>query len=153
MAKGLAETTDEKMYRIMLNNLRVNRPFVEAIEEASIECNVLKRYFPDKICRMCAPDNMKLYTDIIKDQSPDKLLNYDLREADPCQDYETEQIEATKVTVKTPDGDIDYFYVKDPVSANGFSIYFYDKSKGVYEELFASSPAYQLVLKKLTVLP
>lgn len=150
MAKGLAETTDEKMYRIMLNNLRTNKPFIEAVEEASIECSALKRYFPDKNCRMCAPDNMKLYTDIIKDQSPEKLLNYDLREADPCQDYETEQIEATKVTVKTADGDIDYFYVKDPASVNGFSVYYYDKSKGVYEELFASSPAYHLVIKKIT---
>jgi hypothetical protein len=149
MMSGLAETTDEKMYRIMLNNLQTNKPFVDAVHEVSIECNVLKRYIPDKVCRMCAPNDMKLYTDLIKGQSPEKLLNYDLREEDPCQDYETEQIEATKVTIKTADGDIDYFYVNDPISANGFSIYYFDKSKGVYEELFASSPAYHLVLSKI----
>ena len=149
MMKGLAETTDEKIYRLMLNNLRLNKPFIDACDEIGIECNLLKRYFPDRNCRMCAPNNMRLYTELIKGQSPEKLLNYDLREDDPCQAYETEQIEAKRITIKTPDGDIDYFYVVDPASAQGFGIYYYDKDKDLYEELFASSPAYHLVLQNL----
>lgn len=152
MLKGLADTTDEKIYRIMLNNLRLNKPFIEACDEIGIECNLLKKYFPERNCRMCAPNSMRLYTELIKGQSPEKLLNYDLREDDPCQAFETEQIDAKRVTVKTPDGDIDYFYVVDPSSAQGFGIYYYDKDKDLYEELFASSPAYHLVLKNLAVI-
>jgi hypothetical protein len=149
LEKGLAATTDERMYSIMMNNLRLVKPFDDACGEISIECSVLKKYFPDKICRTCAPNGMKLYTDLIKGQSPEKLLNYDLREADPCQNYETEKIEAKKITVKTSNGDIDYYYIDDTTSPSGYGIYYHNKEKGLYEELFPSSPAYQLVLTQI----
>lgn len=145
LAKGLELPTDEYMYQLMLKNQATTVPFSEACDECSIECNFLKKYFPDRKCRMCAPNNMKLFTKAMKDQSPDKLLNYDLREADPCQEYKTDEVSAIRITVN----DSDYYYTSNAISPSGYTIYFFNKDKDIYEELFPTSPAYQLVLQTL----
>jgi hypothetical protein len=146
LAKGLELTTDEYMYQLMLKNQATTTPFAEASYECSIECSFLKEFFPDRKCRMCAPNNMKLFTKAMKDQSPDKLLNYDIREIDPCQEYKTDEVNAIRITV----GDSDYYYTSNAVSPSGYTIYYFNKDKDIYEELFPTSPAYQLVIQALT---
>jgi hypothetical protein len=130
----------------MLKNQATTTPFAEASYECSIECSFLKEFFPDRKCRMCAPNNMKLFTKAMKDQSPDKLLNYDIREIDPCQEYKTDEVNAIRITV----GDSDYYYTSNAVSPSGYTIYYFNKDKDIYEELFPTSPAYQLVIQALT---
>lgn len=147
LEQGLDVTTDEYIYNLMLANRDKIDPFEHAAWEVSIECNVLKQYFPDMQCKMCAPDNRKLYTDLLKGHPPDKLFYYDLGEADPCQDFKTEEIDAVKVTIKSPDGsDIDYYYTNNPSSPTGVSIYYHDTIKDIFEEIFPSSPAYAAVI-------
>lgn len=145
LEQGLAMSTDEKMLKKMNSNNDMIEPFQAAVNEASIECNLLKKYIPGLNCRMCAPDNRSLFTDIIKGQPPERLFTYDIHEADPCQEYKTEEIDAIKVTV----GDSDYFYIRDESSASGVAIYYHNKQKDIHEELLPSSPAYQLVLAKI----
>jgi hypothetical protein len=142
LEKGLVMTTDERMLKKMNSNNEMVQPFQDAVDETSIECNILRKYIPDLNCRMCAPDNRSLFTDEISGQPPERLFSYDLFEADPCQEYKTEEVDAIKVTV----GKSDYYYVKDDTSPSGIVIYYHNKEKDLYEELLPSSPAYPTVL-------
>jgi superfamily II DNA or RNA helicase len=142
LERGLAMSTDEIMYMRMTKNNDMIAPFQEAVDETSIECGVLKKYIPDKNCRMCAPDNRSLFTSIIRGQPPDRLFTYDIMEADPCQEYKTEEVDAVKISV----GDIDYYYVKD---AGEVTVYYHNKEKDVYEELAPTSPAYKTIIQKI----
>lgn len=142
LEKGLVMTTDERMLKKMNSNNEMIQPFQDAVDETSIECNILRKYIPDLNCRMCAPDNRSLFTDEISGQPPERLFSYDLFEADPCQEYKTEEVDAIKVTV----GKSDYYYVKDDTSPSGIVIYYHNKEKDLYEELLPSSPAYPTVL-------
>ena len=150
LEQGLDTTTDEYIYNLMLTNRDKIDPFEHAAWEVAIECNILKDYIPDMHCKMCAPDNRRLYTDLLKGHPHEKLFHYDLGEADPCQEFVTAEIDATKVTIKdSNDGDIDYYYVKNPVSPTGVSIYYHNKDKDLYEEIFPSSPAYATILERI----
>lgn len=145
LVKGLSQSTDEIMFGRMSKNNDMILPFQQAVDETSIECNLLKEHFPEKICRLCAPDNKSLFTNIIKGQPPEKLFAYDMMESDPCQEYKTEDVDAIKISV----GDIDYYYVKDPSSVTGVTVYYHNKDKDIYEELLPSSPAYSVILEKI----
>jgi hypothetical protein len=145
LEKGLSMSTDERMYKKMNSNNEMIGPFQQAVNETSIECNVLRKYLPDLNCRLCAPDNHSLFTDIIKGQPHERLFSYDLFEADPCQEYKTEEVEAIKISV----GDIDYYYTKDETSPNGVIIYYHNKEKDIYEELLPNSPAYSPIINAL----
>jgi len=150
LEQGLDDTTDEYIYKLMLANRDKINPFEHAAWEVAIECNVLKQYIPEMECKMCAPNNNKLYTDLLKGHPPDKLFYYDLGESDPCQEYKTAEIEATKVTIKSPNGDdIDYYYTKNPATPTGVSIYYHNKEKDLFEEIFPASPAYATVISSI----
>lgn len=145
LENGLDVTTDEYIYNLMLANRNKIDPFEHAAWEVSIECNALKRYIPDMKCKMCAPNNRKLYTELLRGQPPEKLFQYDLHEIDPCEEYKTEEIEAVKITVNG----INYFYTKNSDSANGITIYYHNTDKDIYEEILPSSPAYDSILVQL----
>ena len=150
LKNGLEFTTDQEIYKLMLGNRNKIAPFEEAIQECSIECSILKRIKPEMQCRMCAPDNTQLYTQTKDVSLINKNINYDIIEGDPCKKYEQEKIKATKITIKSDDGEeLNYFYVPDEFSPSGYSIYYFNESKKIYEELFPSSPVYQTVLKMI----
>jgi hypothetical protein len=91
---------------------------------------------------MCAPDSRSLFTDEIRGQPSERLFSYDLFEADPCQEYKTEEVNAIKITV----GQLDYYYTKDDTSPNGIIVYYHNKEKDLYEELLPNSPAYTSIV-------
>lgn len=145
MKQGLDLTTDEFIYHLMISNRNKIDPFEHAAWECSIECNALKRYIPDMQCKMCAPNNRKLYTELLRGQPPEKLFQYDLYELDPCEEFVTEEINAVKITING----IDYYYTKSSESLNGITVYYHNKEKDIYEEIMPSSPAYGTIIDQI----
>ena len=152
-SKALEKTTDETIYQIMLENRDLIKPFEDAIYETAIECLLLQDYFPEKKCRLCAPNNSKLYSVVDKyNKDTNKLLHYDIIEPDPCQEYKTETIKVQKIEVTTDNGDKhELFYVKDSSTYSGYKVFIYNKHKGIHEEIFDNSPLFKLVLLKLGI--
>lgn len=148
---GFATTTDEAIYKIMVDNKLLTTPFADAVFEVSIECLILQDLFKEMKCRICAPNNARLYTAPSKiNNDPEKLLHYDILEPDPCQELQTETIKAEKIEITGEDGiKMEFYYVADKSAVSGFRIYKFVPEKDLYEELFSGLPIFKIILNKI----
>jgi hypothetical protein len=115
-AYGMKTTTDEHLYNKMIKNKNMIKEFTKPLEEVSIDCQVVKKNNPDKVCKVCNPNGQFLYT--YGTHNNTELIKYDCDRADPCQ-TETEEIKAQKVKI---DGET-YYKVIDPKSDFGYLLY------------------------------
>lgn len=115
-AYGMKKTTDEHLYMAMIKNKEQMKAFKMPIEEVAIECGVIKKKFPDKVCRMCEPNGRELYT--YGKGNFVELLKYDCNREDPC-NTETTSVKAKKVTIHGRE----YYKVEDKTSDFGYMLY------------------------------
>lgn len=120
-------TTDVTLFEKAVLNQQLINKFLEAIQEASIDCAVHYGSGPGiKKCRMCKPTNRQLwYSDLSKD----------IHSPSPCE-FE-EKLTAKSITVSSPDGKHEYFYMK-----SDDKIRIFEKQDHGYVELFSDHPYY-----------
>jgi hypothetical protein len=115
-AYGMKTTTDEHLYNKMLKNKEMIRQFTRPLEEVAIDCPVVKKTNPDKVCKICNPNNQHLYTYDARNNV--EVIKYDCDRADPCQ-TEMQEVKAQKIKI---DGE-EYYKVVDPKSDFGYLLY------------------------------
>lgn len=115
-AYGMQTTTDEHLYNKMIKNKHMIKEFTKPLEEVSIDCQVVQKTNPDKFCKVCNPNNQRLYT--YGEHNSAELIKYDCDRADPCQ-TEIEEVKAKKMEI---DGQT-YYKVLDEKSDFGFVLY------------------------------
>ena len=118
-------TTDLELYIESLITNELNRQFAEAVSAVSIEC-VLNG---EDNCRMCAPNNSKLFTPEIES---------DIRKPNPCEEYKEESIEAEEIIV---DGET-YYFTPDVGSVFGYKVFEYDSLLGGFREMDKTNELY-----------
>lgn len=133
-------TTDEHLYNLMLKDKKMSEEFKVPIAEVAIECQFLKAKHPEYICRVCAPNNKKLFTD---DMDTMAAISYDCARGDPCDLSVKEEVKAKKVTI----GESEYYAVINKESKHGYNIYY--KIGNEYEEILPSSPIYKEIISSL----
>ena len=121
---------DEKLLRNAKAKDVLLKEFTDALEEVSIECMLLE--YPN--CRVCIPDNVKLFNP--SDPTADISL------ADPCIALEEHEVKAQVVTYEG----IKYHYVKDKTHPFGYVIYVYDKKLDGYNAMQANDPLYGKII-------
>ena len=132
-------TTDEYIYEQMVRNKELLSSFKEAIEEVSIECDIVKQYGTSgHKCRTCAPNDLYLYTS----GDPIKSIINDLGRDDPCITDKKKQSVSAKIIIINK---IEYYVVKSDANIWGFIIYIKD---GGYIEIPTNSPVYKIIAKK-----
>jgi hypothetical protein len=126
-------TIDE---RFLINAKRKNvliNEFLTALQEISVEC-VINNY---SNCRLCIPNNEKLYTE--KDTSAD------IDSKDPCQLNVNQKIEAMSVEHEGTT----YYYNASKDSALGYKFYQYNEEMDGYAEIPQSDRMLTQLLKKI----
>jgi hypothetical protein len=122
-AFGMRLTTDEHLYKAMMNDKNISKQFKQALSEVAIECSFVKKRIPSKICRMCNPNNRPLYTDNDGEKShqgrSSELIRYDCTRDDPCDTSPTEEVKAKKIEI---DGKT-YYKVIDKEALFGYNMY------------------------------
>lgn len=131
-AYGMKITTDEHLYNLMIRDKEQSKQFKKPLEQIAIDCPMVKRNFPDKICKICNPNNRKLYT--YGKHNPLEVLQYDCDQPDPCQ-TETEEVKAEKVKI----GGETLYKVADATEPGGFAF---------YRKLDGPDPVYEKVIHK-----
>ena len=121
-------TTDLELYIESLITENINKQFSDATGEVSIEC-VLNG---EHSCRMCAPNDSKLFG---------KDFDADMRRPNTCEKYEEDLFEVSEIKV---DG-VSYYYVKDPESIFGYKLFEYDSALGNYREMEKSNELYSQI--------
>lgn len=134
-------TTDVQLYTDSVNNKKLINEFYIALAEASIDCSVHSIKFSKDVsskikCKLCSPNNVKLYNPILSKQI---LL------PDPCQELKEGVIKAKSISV--PGSDEKFVYNK--TSDGNFHIYKYDKTIRGYTLLDISEPVYSDIMIKL----
>ena len=134
-------TTDVQLYSDSVNNKKLINEFYIALAEASIDCSIHSTNFSKDIsskikCKLCSPNNVKLYNPILSKQI---LL------PDPCQELKESEIKAKSISV--PGSDEKFVYSKS--SDGNFHIYKYNKTIKGYTLLNSSEPAYSDIMIKL----
>ena len=143
------QTTDEYIYEKMVNNGILTNSFKEAIEEVSIECELVKTMGDSKHqCRMCPPTSRDLYTK--SKGNPMKSIINDIDSADPCSYAESDEVEAKKIEITIDGKTLEYYYVKSDDNIYGITVYM-EISPGMFEEVPTSSFVFKKILEKLNL--
>lgn len=140
LTPGMRKTTDESLYSQMLYDKDRSEEFKKPITEVAIECLFVKDRNPQHVCRVCAPNNKKLFTEGVDAL---QALRYDCSKADPCDLSAKEEVKAIRITYNKSV----YYAVPDDDSKYGYAIYFQVGTE--YEELSAASPIFPEIIKIL----
>jgi SNF2 family DNA or RNA helicase len=124
-------TIDERFYKISIEKRNIISQFVTMLKEVSLEC-VINGY---KNCRVCIPDNNKLFT------NPEDIA-VDIELFDPCNTTEETEVTVQEIEV---DG-VKYYYKEDTSSVFGYKIFIYNKELDGYTEILESSAEYMKVI-------
>ena len=138
-----SETTDEYVYGRMMANKKLLDGYKEAVEEVSIECEIVMKYGAQPHdCKTCIPNDDVLYTKT-KGNIPNYAIEYDLRAPDPCIQGEPEEVEAEIITIVTDGVKVKYYKIPDKTNLHGFLLYI--KEKDEFIEVPINSPVYKTV--------
>lgn len=134
-------TTDIQLYTDSVNNKKLINEFYIALAEASIDCSIHSIKFSKDIsskikCKLCSPNNVKLYNPILSKQ---------IALPDPCQELKENVIKAKSISV--PGSDEKFVYSK--TSDGNFHIYKYNRTIRGYTLLDSSEPVYSDIMIKL----
>ena len=134
-------TTDVELYTESVKNKKLIMEFYIALAGASIDCSVHEPSFSkevaDKIkCKMCSPNNVKLYNHILGKQ---------LLLPNPCEELKTSKIKAKAISIP---GHAEK-YVYSQTTDGEFHIYKYNKSIDGYTLMDPSDIVYSDIMKKL----
>jgi len=138
-------TTDQHVYKKMMENKKTLSSFKEPIEEVSIESLIINQFNPDAEvnCRTCIPDDKPLYT---SDENFRKALKLDLESPSPCQSGEKEDIAVEEIIVDLNGEKTKYYYTKSDSNIYGYVIYI-EVSPDNFEEVPTKSPVYKKILE------
>lgn len=136
-------TTDVDLYTESIKNKKLINEFYIALADASIDCSLHSPSFSKNIkekikCKLCTPNNQKLYHPIL----PKQILL-----PNPCKELKTQKIKATVISI--PGKDDKYAYSIDSVFKHNYHIYKYDKKINGYILMDPSDPVYSDIMKKL----
>ena len=134
LAKKEDYSIDEKFLLKAITKHKLINEFLVMMKEVSLEC-VVNEY---KNCRVCIPNNNKLYTNIDD-------IKIDLEIVDPCIQTVNIEIEAKLITVNG----IEYSYVDDPTATMKYRVFKYDKNANGHVELSQSSDEYINVIEAI----
>jgi hypothetical protein len=101
------QTTDVELYTKSMNNMQIINSFLVALAETSIDCTShypgLSKEIQEKIkCKMCSPNNMRLF---------DPLINKDMDLPSNCVPYKEAKVNVQEIIV-TETGE-KFYYKKD----------------------------------------
>lgn len=131
------ETTDIDIYNKSEKKRRIINQFMLVLAESSIDCLALhKMYKADFSCRVCKPNNKKLYTSNIYE---------DIKRDDACELVEKSKIVVVEVVL---DGKKYYYHKKDN---NNYDFYRYDRQSDGYQPVAPGSDVYLRLLHLVTV--
>lgn len=134
-------TTDVQLYFDSIKNKKLINEFYIALAEASIDCSVHSPSFSKDVaekikCKLCSPNNVKLYNPILSKQ---------LLLPDPCQELKKNEIKATSISIPGSNNK----YVFSQTSDGNFHIYKYDNIINGYTLLDSSDSVYADIMRKL----
>ncbi len=112
------KTRDVQFYEDTLIDKDVINSFLEALREVSIECLLNM----DPNCRVCSPNNKKLFSDNVES---------DINLPDPCTIYKETKFIATEFEFNEKK----YYYKENKDSIYDYSIYMYNMDVNVYKPL------------------
>ena len=149
LSDQMQKTTDEHIYNSMLANQKLLDSFKSAIEEVSIECDLLTKFNKNvkQQCRKCIPDNKPLYTSSNKRTVISEAIKYDIKNTDPCKTGEKTKVKAEKITITIDGNKTDYYYIKSNSNLYGYRIFI--KIGENYEEIPQRSQVFKTVIEKL----
>lgn len=135
--REMQTTTDEFMYEIMIGNAGLVDSFKEAVEEVSIECELVKQFNPkaNHNCRTCSPNDKVLYT------STDDVMSgimQDIKLGTQCVYNPPKKVKADKVEIA---GDTYYKVKADNI--RGYNLFAKNGKK--YVKLRETSTLYNLI--------
>jgi hypothetical protein len=134
-------TTDIQLYTDSVRNKKLINEFYITLAESSIDCSIHSTSFTKDIsskikCKLCSPNNVKLYN---------PLLSKQILLPDPCQELKESKIKAK--TISIPGSDEKFVYSK--TSDGNFYIYKFNKTINGYTILDSSDPIYSDIMIKL----
>ena len=125
-------TTDEDLYKMAKKNQISINSFLSAYIEVGIECQLYNK----STCKICSPNNQKLFTNDI---------NFDINNSNPCRPIQEENVNVSKITHEN----IVYYYSKDDTSIYDYKIYNFDNNLGGYVELEENTELFLNILDKI----
>jgi hypothetical protein len=136
-------SSDEQVLEGCLRKMKLANKISKLMARAAIECSIVREHpeidWPENHdCRICAPTNNKLFThtfDIIAD------LDVDSQSADPCELYDEQDVEATRITVEGKE----YYIVEDPQIYPAFRLYQRSDELGRFVEVPRDSETFERV--------
>jgi hypothetical protein len=134
-------TTDVQLYTDAIKNKKLINEFYIALADASIDCSIHSSSFSKDVkekihCKLCSPNNQKLYNPILSKQI---LL------PDPCQELKTSEIKAKSISIPGRDDK----YVYSQTSDGNFHIYKFDINVNGWTLMDSSEPVHSDIMKKL----
>jgi hypothetical protein len=146
--EAMRKTTDQHVYEKMMRNKQLIGSFKEALEEISIECELVNKFNPDSkhTCRTCVPNNRSLYTS--DPSNAKKAFDLDLSVPTPCESGEKEDISVEEIVITDSQGDKTTYYYAPSDNLYGYVIY-YEVSKDNFEEVPPSSPVYKEIIRAI----
>jgi superfamily II DNA or RNA helicase len=117
-------TIDERFYTMSIEKKVIINEFLTMIKEVSLEC-VINEY---KNCRVCLPDNNKLFS------NPEDI-SVDIEVFDPCNRTDNAEVNAQEIVFNN----VTYYYIKSDSSVVGYKIFIYNKYLDGYVELVESN--------------
>ena len=134
-------TTDVQLYTDALQNKKLINEFYIALADASIDCSIHASSFSKEVsekihCKLCSPNNQKLYNPILSKQI---IL------PDPCQELKTSEIKAKSISLPGRDDK----YVYSQTSDGNFHIYKFDNNINGWTLMDSSDTVYSDIMKKL----
>ena len=150
LSDQMKETTDEYIYGLMIKNRDLLKSFKEAVEEVSIECNIISKFNVNTkhLCKSCIPDDESLYTAANYQLNPYHAIKYDIQKGDPCRSGEKEKVVAKKITLNTDGNKVDYFYISSDANMYGYQVFI--KVGDGYEEVPYDSDVFKKIIEKLS---
>jgi hypothetical protein len=134
-------TTDIQLYTDSIKNKKLINEFYIALAESSIDCSVHSPSFSKEVsekikCKLCSPNNVKLYNPILSRQ---------LALPDPCQELKKSEIKAKSISIT---GSTEK-YAYSQTSDGNFHIYKHDSIIDGYVLLDSSDSMYSDIMCKL----
>jgi len=131
-------TTDEYMLERMLANQKLTESFKNAVEEVSIECELVKEINANAThtCRTCAPNNRSLYI-------RGRPFNVDEIQVSACVKPTKKEVQLTMVAV---DGE-KYYWTPSRSNIYGYEVF--SKALGVFEKIAPGSPLFRRIVAQL----
>jgi superfamily II DNA or RNA helicase len=139
LKKKKEETTDIELYNNSIKNKVLIDQFLTCLIESSIDCSIHQKHdlnVSKKIkCKLCSPNNKKLYH---------PLITKDLLLPNPCDDLKQAEIKVNELIFN----DTKYYYSNDLVKKI-FNIFKYDDTIQGYVQVQDHEPVYSDLLRKL----